>query len=308
MTTAPAPTHPSVNGTTNAQRAAAAAGLPDRPIDHRPPADPGPGRKATAAAPQPETPPAPPIQAVTVTRPPEPPRERIVVVDAIPTMDTGRFEHMQRLATMMAQCSLVPEHLRKGDRGEAIANCFLVTNQAIRWGMDPFSVAQCTSVVSGKLCYEGKLVAAVLAAKLGIRLRYTWTGERGTMTRGIIVSGDIDGETLTIEGTVADWKTTRNGSPWIVPQYDKMLAYRGAREWARLYAPDVMLGVYAPDEEFDDRRPMRDVTPRRGWVQPNPDQPLKDPDIDLSDDTDPVDHVTRLEPAAETQETADAAP
>ena len=44
--------------------------------------------------------------------------------------------------------------------------------------MDPFAVAQCCSVVHGKLVYEGKLVAAVLDAKLGVRLTYAnLTGE-----------------------------------------------------------------------------------------------------------------------------------
>jgi hypothetical protein len=51
---------------------------------------------------------------------------------------------------------------------QIMANCFLVVNQAVRWNMDPFAVAQCVSVVHGKLCYEGKLIAAIIEAKLGI--------------------------------------------------------------------------------------------------------------------------------------------
>jgi hypothetical protein len=31
-------------------------------------------------------------------------------------------------------------------------------------------------------------------------------------------------------------------------QLDQQLAYHGARVWARRYAPEVMLGVYAPEE------------------------------------------------------------
>jgi hypothetical protein len=202
----------------------------------------------------------------------EPPRSTAVahvVTDPIPTLDTGRFEQMQRLARLMSYSTLVPDHLRKGKPEEALANCFLVVNQAVRWGMDPFAVAQSTSVISGKLVYEGKLVNAVLAQKLGVRLRYKWTGPVGTDKRAIEISGDIDGETLTVAGTVADWKTARTGSPWTPGQFDKMLAYRGAREWARLHAPEVMLGVYAPDEFDEDRRPPRDITPRR-QIAPKP--------------------------------------
>lgn len=178
-----------------------------------------------------------------------------VVGDPVPVLDTARFEHMQRIATLMASTTLVPESLRGERKGkdftpyppnEVLANCFLVTNQAVRWGLDPFAVAQCCSVVHGKLTYEGKLVAAVLDAKIGVRLKYEWTDADEKMT--IRVSGVIDGVTETIEGSVADWKTTGNNTPWTPKQYRKMLAYRGAREWARLYAPAVMLGVYADDE------------------------------------------------------------
>src|SRR5262245_22613472 len=56
-----------------------------------------------------------------------------VVHDAIAAFDTGKFEHMQRLATVLANSSLVPDHL-KGNEGPAVAlaNCFLVVSQAHR--------------------------------------------------------------------------------------------------------------------------------------------------------------------------------
>ena len=196
----------------------------------------------------------------------QPPRrtEVRVVSDPIPVLDTGRFEHMQRIANVMAHSSLVPDALCKIKDGndmvpldpqEIISNCFLVTNQAVRWGMDPFAVAQCVSVVKGKLCYEGKLIAAVLDAKLGIELEYEITGQGEAMK--VVVSGAIDGKPVNdskgkpkiVEGTVGDWKTTGPGSPWGAKGgYTRMLRYRGAREWARVHAPSIMLGVYSDDE------------------------------------------------------------
>lgn len=206
-----------------------------------------------------------------------PPRrtEVRVVQDPIPVLDTGRFEHMQRIANVMAHSSLVPDALCKVkiegrkelvslDPQEIISNCFLVVNQAVRWGMDPFAVAQCVSVVHGKLCYEGKLIAAVLDAKLGIELEYEITGQGENMK--VVVSGAIDGQPVkdskgrakTVEGTVADWKTSGNNSPWSARGGPaRMLRYRGAREWARVHAPSIMLGVYSDDEMeamHDERR------------------------------------------------------
>src|SRR5690606_19737175 len=92
----------------------------------------------------------------------KPKRQIIEVVDPVPVLDTSRFEHMQRIATVMAQSTLIPESLYKEKDNELplsqiISNCFLVVNQAVRWGLDPFAVAQSVAVVRGKLCYEGKL-------------------------------------------------------------------------------------------------------------------------------------------------------
>jgi hypothetical protein len=153
---------------------------------------------------------------------------------------------------------------------QIVSNCFLVVNQAVRWGMDPFAVAQCVSVIHGKLCYEGKLIAAVIEAKLGIRLKFKWNDRSGDQL-GIQVSGKFpdEDEARIVDGTVGEWKTTGAGTPWVPKQYKAMLAYRGSREWGRLHSPSLMLGVYSEDELLalsDDRRARqaRDITaPRR---------------------------------------------
>ena len=147
-----------------------------------------------------------------------------------------------QLADIMAKASLIPDHLR-GKPGD----CLLVIMQAQRWGMDAVSVAQCTSVVKGKLCYEGKLVAAALYATGAIdgRLHYEFSGQ-GDM-RTITVTGRPrgTGSDQSVTGKVSDWKT-ENGNWKKSP--DDMLVYRGTRQWARRYAPESLLGVYTPDE------------------------------------------------------------
>lgn len=201
----------------------------------------------------------------------DPPKrnEAIQVYDTIPLLDTSRFEHMQRIAGTMAACSLIPDALKGNTPQTTLANCFLVVNQAVRWNMDPFAVAQSVSVVRGKLCYEGKLVAAVIEQKLGVRLRYEWNDKRGD-DFGVVVSGQFpDGRVETIDGTVGQWQTRdkegKVSNQWrTLPKL--MLAYRGSREWARLFAPGVMLGVYTDDELQDMQEGAkavraRDVTP-----------------------------------------------
>jgi len=158
-----------------------------------------------------------------------------------------------QLADIMAKASLMPEHLRNKP-----GDCLLVVMQAQRWGMDAVSVAQSTAVVRGKLCYEGKLVAAALYAMGAIdgRLRYEFNGSGNS--RGVRVIGKPRGTSTeqVVEGTVAAWQT--NNDAW-KRQPDDMLVYRGTRQWARRYAPDAMLGVYTPDE-LEDAEPHRAVT------------------------------------------------
>jgi hypothetical protein len=202
---------------------------------------------------------------------------------AIASLNTQMFDHMWRVAAAMAACSVVPESLRtsgSGDRKVPLdetvvrANCFLVVNQATRWGMDPFAVMQHVAVVHGKLVYEGKLVAGVLQAKLGIDLTYAYDGDPSRETFSVTVS-DTRGRTVT--GTVAQWRTSGNNSPWGKPaDWRRQLAYRGAREWARMHEPAVMLGVYSRDEIDEPVEAVHVAPPparQRRLVSPDPAPP-----------------------------------
>jgi hypothetical protein len=180
--------------------------------------------------------------------------------------DNGTFEGISRVADAMAYSPLVPESLRtKKENGKTVdlpheqvrANCFLICEQSSRWGISPFAALACASNIYGRLMWEGKLVAGVLEAKLGVRLDYEYSGQGEKMS--VTVKGTLPGETKerTVNGTVADWKTDQ----WKQSAYEQRLAYRGAREWARRHAPSIMLGVITEDEFTPE---IRDVTPRPG--------------------------------------------
>lgn len=234
-------------------------------------------------------------------------REVRVTTDPVPMLDTAKFEHMQRIATVMAETSMIPDSLRMGKQlvvaedgveklqtvelpmRNVVANCFMVTNQAVRWGMDPFAVAQCASVVHGKLMWEGKLVAAVIDAKLGIRLRFTFTNDAPNrkpedQSLGVIVSGHFpdEDEPRTIEGTVARWHKGAK-SPWGNPlDWKRQLRYMGAREWARAHAPAVMLGVITDDEADETINAPKGPIPRRLAAPPPPAEKKTDPVADAA--------------------------
>lgn len=150
-------------------------------------------------------------------------------------------EAMQ-LANMMASSKLVPAALR-----DSPADCLMVIQQAVRWQMDPFAVAQECSVIQGKLMYGGKLVAAVVNSRGGLEERlsfdYAGTGE----TRTITVSGKVRGEKAarTVAVILRDART--NAAVWKT-QPDQQLMYHGSRVWARRHVPELMLGVWSPEE------------------------------------------------------------
>lgn len=149
-----------------------------------------------------------------------------------------------RQAEMMASAKLMPAHLQRSP-----GDCMMIIDQARRWRMSPFAVAQCTAIVKGKLMYEGKLVAAALNSSgiLSDRLNYEFSGSG--QDRKCVASATLNGEAKarTIDVVLKD-VVTENGI-W-KKQPDQQLTYSAARIWARRHAPEVMLGVYTP-EEFD---------------------------------------------------------
>jgi hypothetical protein len=178
----------------------------------------------------------------------------------------SNMSEAMRLAEMMATAKLVPVALQKSP-----ADCLMVIQQAIRWDMDPFAVAQECSVIQGKLMHSGKLVAAVVNARgnLTDRLSFSYEGEGENRT--ITVTGRLQGELSprTVSVRLSEAKT--NNKVWQT-QPDQQLAYHGTRVWARRHTPELMLGVYSP-EEFDEpkKRPPHNPESAGGGETPPPD-------------------------------------
>lgn len=236
----------------------------------------------------------PAVQQLREDRSSDQRRERPQMESEHGLYDTQIYEHMLRIARVMAEGSLIPETLyiitNSKKQKEALpfrtvlANCFLIVNQARLWKVDAFALAQAVSVVHGKLMYEGKVVTAVLESLRGIKLQFKWNGQTGD-AHGIEVWDGItpeEGREPRVHfGTVAQWATKKKdgtrADAW-KPGPDRLqLAYRGAREWCRLYEPGVILGVLFAEEPDAVERYQRqeEVTPppaaqplRPGFAKP----------------------------------------
>lgn len=153
------------------------------------------------------------------------------------------FDQAMRFADVMAKSKMVPRHFQ-GKPEE----CLVIIEQAMRWEMSPYAVIQCASMIHDRPMYEGKLVAAVVNARgpaygLQGRLHFDYTGANDT--RKITVWGMLDGRREEVECIIRDVRTSNE--QW-KKQPDQQLAYHGSRVWARRHMPELMLGVYSPEE------------------------------------------------------------
>lgn len=205
-------------------------------------------------------------------------------IDNISILTNGDlFNRLQSLSAVMANSGeFVPAHFR----GKPDA-CMAVVMQAARWGLDPFAVAQKTHIVSGTLGYEAQLVNAVIntMAPTKDRLHYEWFGAwenivgkfvEKTSNKGnkyIAPAWDLKDESgvgirvwATLKGEDEPRELTillsqaqvRNSTLW-ASDPRQQLAYLATKRWARLYCPDVILGVYTPDEQAEEGRTEKEV-------------------------------------------------
>ncbi|HIH5019776.1 TPA: RecT family recombinase [Klebsiella oxytoca] len=190
----------------------------------------------------------------------------------IAIFDANYLAAISHFGELMAQgAATVPAHLQ----GNA-ADCMAVAMQAAQWRMNPFAVAQKTHLINGVLGYEAQLVNAVISRSgaLSSRFTYEWFGpwervigkfairknDKGKEYRlpawtmadeegcGIIVRATVAGEHEPRElSLLLAQARTRNSTLW-ADDPKQQIAYLAVKRWARLHTPDVLLGVYTPDE------------------------------------------------------------
>jgi len=183
------------------------------------------------------------------------------------------LQRIQEFSQVMAKgVATVPKHLAGN-----VADCMAVTMQAVQWKMNPFAVAQKTHIVNGTLGYEAQLVNAVIVTSGAIkgRFKYEYIGNWDAFQKtdkkhddeiklnlgikvGAILTGEQNitwGESLYLSNV-----TIRNSSLWkTAPK--QQIAYLAVKYWARLYCPEVILGVYSTDELEEAKKIVKDITP-----------------------------------------------
>ncbi|MGQ3662036.1 RecT family recombinase [Citrobacter braakii] len=179
---------------------------------------------------------------------------------------------LQSFAQVMASgVSTIPVHLQNNP-----SDCMAIAMQSAQWNMNPYAVAQKTFTVGGVLGYEAQLVNAVISTRgpLVGRPEYDWFGPWDKVIGKFDIRKNDKGKEYRVPGwRLADeegigvkiWATlrgeekprelvlllaqarTRNSTLW-ADDPRQQLAYLAVKRWARLYCPEVILGVYTSDE------------------------------------------------------------
>ena len=168
------------------------------------------------------------------------------------------------MAKLMARAGIaVPQYMHDNPGA-----CVAVAMQAWRWGMDPFAVAQMTYRTKNnrtgeeRIGYQAQLIAAVINTRAGLIQRPE-----------IYYEGDAEKRRCKVVGQFIDGAVQEYTSPMIAqiePKFsplwqtdpDRQLGYYSLRAFARLFAPEVILGVY-DREELESRTPI-ETAPRIG--------------------------------------------
>lgn len=162
----------------------------------------------------------------------------------------SNFEMSQRAAQALAASSLVPQQFRN------VANALIAIDMANRLKCSPLMVMQQLYVVQGKPSWSAQfIIAALNACGRFSPLRFVLSGEGMDRQCYAEATDKSTGETLqgppvTMTMAKAEGWLDKGGSKWrTMPEL--MLRYRAGTFFGRLYAPDVLMGLYTQDEALD---------------------------------------------------------
>ena len=185
--------------------------------------------------------------------------------------------------------------------------CMAILSRAITWNLDPFSVAQCTYVVKGKIGYEGKLCQAILENSGAIdgqlkfeffgdwdklRGKFKMSGAVGSGERkpqqlwtdedeiglGVKVSAQVRGEaTPRVEEFFLSEMQPRNSTLWVLRPKQQM-RYATARAYGNLATPGIIMGIpFDVDPSGMGGDSMQDITPPKPTRSEFDRSPARDP-------------------------------
>lgn len=166
----------------------------------------------------------------------------------------GYFDEMTRtfnLAKLLCNAGNIPENYR----GKP-ADCMIAIDMASRMGVSPLMVMQNLYVVKGKPSWSGQACMSFIQSNPEFTdVMPIYTGESGKDSRGCYISAKRASDGAEIKGVcvtigMAKAEGWAKNTKW-TNMPDLMLAYRAAAFFARVYCPQVLMGVSVEGEAED---------------------------------------------------------
>ena len=166
------------------------------------------------------------------------------------------FSRAYKLAQVISTADIIPDNYK-----HKAADCAIAIDMADRMGVSPMMVMQNLYVVKGKPSWSGQACKALIEGcgkfKPG-SIRPVYFGDKGTDSRGCYLSalwadtGDkVEGPEVTLKMARAEGWIGKNPKWTNMPEL--MLAYRASAFFARVYCPEVLMGVHVEGENEDIR-------------------------------------------------------
>ena len=164
------------------------------------------------------------------------------------------FSRAYKLAQVISTADIIPDNYKN-----KAADCAIAIDMADRMGVSPMMVMQNLYVVKGKPSWSGQACKALIEGcgkfKPG-SIRPVYFGDKGTDSRGCYLSalwadtGDkVEGPEVTLKMARAEGWIGKNPKWTNMPEL--MLAYRASAFFARVYCPEVLMGVHVEGEVED---------------------------------------------------------
>lgn len=164
--------------------------------------------------------------------------------------DTKSMNAAMKVANMLAKSQLLPEQYIGHPE-----NCLIAIDIANRMRISPLLVAQNLYVIKQKPAWSGSFAISAInncGKFTPLEFIYTKNGGGGCYAQATRLSDGkvLKGTEITLEMAQKEGWSTKPGSKWLTMS-EQMLAYRAGSFFAKVYCPEVLLGVQTIDEIQD---------------------------------------------------------
>lgn len=179
-----------------------------------------------------------------------------VTLDSQGRILSANMGGLYRMARMYSESTIVPKHYQNSH-----SNCFIALQTALRMKIDPMMYMQNSYIVHGRPGIEAKLAISLMntSGKIKGRLQFKYERKSGKTVSCECMA--VDAESGNPVSAIVTWEmaeregwTKKEGSKWLtIPE--QMFGYRSAMFLARLFYPEVLMGMQTVDELEDALEP-----------------------------------------------------